>query len=315
MRRTGLATLGPALIALLALPAGAQVSEEALRSISTPDKVETSLGTLEFKDGAPSVATAEKVHDALHFTRALNAYNDSFRGASAYAIREGFHSIGAEDNNSVLIFSELMDANSLFLTGNADTIYYLATLDLTNGPMVIEQPSGGLGAFNDMWFSWVIDVGFPGPVRGLGGRYLIAGPGYDGPLPEGGYFVAHSRTHHVLYAVRAFIENGSDPKPAVEKVKANLKFYPYAPGSWGTPIAEALEGTLRLAAEPTIPELKFIEATGVSFNTIPPSDYGFFEMINANVQNKPPRATTSSSPASSPPSASCTASPSSRTSG
>jgi Protein of unknown function (DUF1254) len=90
----------------------------------------------------PSAETAQAVYDALDFTRALNVYNNSFRGASAYALRQGFHSVGAEDNNSVLIFSELMEASSLFLTGNADTIYYMATLDLTNGPMVIEQPTG-----------------------------------------------------------------------------------------------------------------------------------------------------------------------------
>jgi hypothetical protein len=39
-----------------------------------------------------------------------------------------------------------MDSNSLFLTANADTV------DLSDGPVVIEQPSGGLGAINDMWF-------------------------------------------------------------------------------------------------------------------------------------------------------------------
>jgi hypothetical protein len=276
-----------ALSLALAAASRADVSEATLRSLSAPDSVETRIGELEFMDGVPSAETAQAVSDALDFTRALNVYNNSFRGASAYAIREGFHSIGVEDNTSVVISSELMDASSLFLTGNADTIYYLATLDLTNGPMVIEQPSGGLGAVNDMWFQWVIDVGFPGPDRGLGGKYLIVGPGYDGPLPEGGYFVAHSKTSHVLYAVRAFIENGNDPKPAVENIKANLKFYPYVPGSWGTSIAEALEGTVRLAPEPEIPEMKFIEATGVSFNTIPPSDDRFFEMINANVQNEP----------------------------
>lgn len=70
-------------------------------------------------------------------------------------------------------------------------------------------------------------------------------------------------------------------------LKANLKFYRYAPGSWGSSIAEALEGQVMLAGEPTIPETKFIEATGVPFNTIPPSDFGFFEMINENVQNEP----------------------------
>ena len=146
----------------------------------TPDKVETSIGTLEYKDGAPTVATAEKVRDTLDFIRAVNVYNNSFRGASALAIRKGFQSIGAEDN-TVVIFSELMDANSLFLTANADTVYYLAVVDLSKGPMVIEQPPMGLGTINDMWFSWIIDIGRPGPDRGEGGKYLIVPPGYDGP--------------------------------------------------------------------------------------------------------------------------------------
>src|SRR5271154_2664774 len=93
----------------------------------TPDKVDTSIGTLEYKDGAPSAATAQKVYDNLLYVRGVDAFMNSFSGASAYAIREGFHSIGAEDN-SVVIFSELMDSNSLFLTANADTVYSLAIL-------------------------------------------------------------------------------------------------------------------------------------------------------------------------------------------
>jgi len=266
--------------------AAAGVSEETVKSLSAPDRVETRIGTLEFMDGVPSEETARTVYDTLAFTRALNVYNNSFRGASAYAIRKGFHSIGADDND-IIIFSELMDSESLFLTANADTVYYVGSIDLTNGPVVIEQPSNGLGTINDMWFSWVIDVGRPGPDRGLGGKYLIVGPDYDGPLPEGGYFVAHSRTSYVLYAMRAFIENGNDPEPAVQNIKENLKIYTYAPGSYGTSIAEALEGDVKLAGEPKIPEMKFIEGSHVAFNTIPPSDFGFFEMINENVQTEP----------------------------
>jgi len=266
--------------------ATAEVSEETIKSMSTPDRVETGIGTLEFRDGAPTAKTSETVYDTLAFTRALNVYNNSFRGASAYAIRKGFQSIGADDND-IIIFSELMDSESLFLTANADTIYYVGAIDLTNGPMVIEQPPNGLGTINDMWFSWVIDVGRPGPDRGLGGKYLIVGPGYDGPLPEGGFFVARSKTNYVLYAMRAFIENGNDPKPAVQNIKQNLRIYPYVSGTWGTSIAEALKGGVRLGAEPKIPEMKFIEGSHVSFNTIPPSDYRFFEMINENVQAEP----------------------------
>ena len=152
--------------------------------------------------------------------------------------------------------------------------------------MVIQQPPNAVGSINDMWFSWVIDIGFPGPDRGLGGKYLIVPPDYDGTLPEGGYFIAHSKTNHILYAARAYLVD-NDPQPAVENIKANLKIYPYVPGSYGTSIAAGAEGEVKLAAAPKLPETKFIEASGLSFNTIPPSDYGFFEMINENVQNEP----------------------------
>jgi hypothetical protein len=273
--------------AVLALPrlAAAQVSSETLKSISTPDKVETRIGPLDFTDGAPSVQTADKVHDTLDFTRALNVYNNSFRGASAYAIGKGFQSAGADDN-SVVIYSELMDAKSLFLTPNADTVYYMAVVNLTKGPMVVEQPPKGLGTINDMWFSWIIDIGFPGPDRGEGGKYLLLPPGYDGPLPEGGFFIARSSTNRVLYAARSFLVN-DDPKPIVEVIKSHLKIYPYTPGGVGTSIATALDGKIRLAKNPPVPETKFVEASGKAFNTIPPSDYGFFEMINENVQQEP----------------------------
>jgi hypothetical protein len=273
--------------AMLVLPrlVFAQTPTGVSPAIITPDRAETRLGPLEFKDGVPSKATAEKVYDALAFTAALNVFNNSFRGASAYAIRKGFHSIGAEDN-TVVIFSDLMDAKSLFLTANADTVYYLAAVDLTKGPMVIEQPPKGLGAINDMWFSWIVDIGFPGPDRGHGGKYLIVPPGYDGPLPENGFFVGKSRTMRVLYAARAFLTN-NDPKPTVDNIKKNLKIYPYTPGGFGTSIATALEGKVRLAADPPVPATKFVEASGKSFNTIPPNDYSFFDMINANVQAEP----------------------------
>jgi hypothetical protein len=275
------------LIAFCGLPglAAAEVSSETLKSISTPDKLETRLGTLDFKDGAPSAATVAKVYDSLDYVRGVDAFMNSFSGASAYAIREGFHSIGAQDN-TVVIFSELMDSNSLFLTANADTIYTVATLDLTKGPLVVEVPPMALGTIDDMWFGWIIDIGFPGPDRGEGGKYLFVPPGYDGPLPDSGFNVAWSRTTHILYAVRAFIDN-NDPKPAVAAIKKSLKIYPYTPGGLGTSIATALGGKVRLAGNPPVPPTKFVEASGKSFNTIPPNDFSYFEMVNELVQMEP----------------------------
>jgi hypothetical protein len=133
-----------------------------------------------------------------------------------------------------------MDAKSLFLTANADTVYYMGMLDLTKGPMVLEVPPKALGAIDDYWFRWVIDIGLPGPDRGEGGKYLILPPGYDGPLPSG-FNIARARTSLVIWFARSFLEN-NDPKPVAEAIRKFTKVYPYEAGGVGTPIAEFLSG-------------------------------------------------------------------------
>ena len=278
----------PVLLAVVLLTVGHMASAQDAGippAITTPDELKSPIGTLEFHDGVPTVETAQKTRDTLDLVRGVNAYNNSFRGASAFAMGKGFQSIGAEDNSFVL-FSKLLSSDALFLTGNTDTVYCLGIINLSQGPMVLEQPPQGLGTLNDMWFSWIIDIGRPGPDRGEGGKYLLVPPGYDGPLPEGGFYIAHSKTYRVLYASRAFLVD-NDPLPAAENIKKHLKLYPYAPGGVGTSIATALDGEVRLGKNASIPETKFVEGSGKSFNTIPPSDYGFFEMINENVQQEP----------------------------
>jgi len=64
------------------------VSVETLQSISTPDKVETSLGILEFDDGAPSKETAELLYDNLDLMHGVEAFINSFPGASLAAMRQ-----------------------------------------------------------------------------------------------------------------------------------------------------------------------------------------------------------------------------------
>jgi hypothetical protein len=260
-------------------------SAATLRSISAPDRLDTRVGTLESVDGVPSGETAERVYDHLDFVHGLNVYFDGFAGASTYALRKGFHEAGAEDN-TILIFSELMGSESVFLTANADTVYYVGVVDLTSGPMVVETPPQALGVFDDMWWGWIIDFGLPGPDRGEGGRFLLVPPGYDGPLPDSGFHVAHSRTSRALLLGRSFLTN-DDPAPTVETIKSTLKLYPYAPGNAGTSIGTLLEGHVRPAPPAQVPETVFVEGSGKAFNTVPPSDFGFFELMNEAVQDVP----------------------------
>jgi hypothetical protein len=151
-------------------------------SIATPDKVESSIGTLEYKDGAPSKETVSKAYDYLDLMHGVEAFVNAYQGASVASIFKGAEEAGVP-NNTALIFSELMDAKSLFLTANADTIYFFVNLDATKGPIVVETPPLSLGVVDDMWFNWITDFGLPGPDRGEGGKYLFVPPDYKGELP------------------------------------------------------------------------------------------------------------------------------------
>jgi hypothetical protein len=244
------------------------------------------MGTLDFKDGAPSKATLEKVYDHIDFTNAERAFADTFQGVSIRAFHKGLLDFGVK-NNEALIFSELMDAKSLWLTTNADTIYAVGALDLTKGPVVLEVPAGVLGAINDYWFRWVIDLGRPGPDRGLGGKYLIVPPGYEGPVPEDGFFVARARTRFVIWFARAFLENKSDPKPGAESIKKLIRIYPYEIGGFGTPLAEFLTGNARLGKVSPPPPVVVHEGSGKVMNTVPPNDWTYYEMLNEIVQQEP----------------------------
>src|SRR5208337_3957071 len=151
MRKGQAVLLSLALFALVALPAMAQVSKETLQSIFTPDRIETRLGPLEFKDGAPSKATVEKVYDNLDLMHGVEAFVNAYQGASVASLLKGFNAAGVP-NNTAIIWSELMDSKSLFLTANADTVYFWVNLDLSQGPIVVETPPLALGVIDDAWF-------------------------------------------------------------------------------------------------------------------------------------------------------------------
>lgn len=254
-------------------------------SLVTPNKVETRAGKLEFKDGMPNQATIDKVYDNLDYTHAYNAIMNTYQGVNSMALQKGFLEAGVK-NNQILIFSQLMDAKSLFLTANADTVYFVGFLDLSNGPMVLETPPGALGTLDDFWWRWITDFGAPGRDRGEGGKYLVLPPDYKGPLPEGGFYVCQANTTKVLILGRSFMKD-SDPKPTVDIIKKLTKIYPYEVGGVGTSIAEFLKGDTKLAKINSKPETVFVEGTGKTMNTIPPSDFSAYEMLNDVVQEQP----------------------------
>ncbi len=246
-------------------PVGAQVSKEVLDSISTPNQVKTSIGTLEFLDGAPYPETAERVYDYLDTMRGVDAFLKGMPGASLQALIHGNHDVGAVECHQVMITDKLMDSASLFLTANTSTMYVIPTLNLKrDGATVVEAPMGMLGAFNDAWFRYMQDIGPAGPDKGKGGKYLVLPPDYEGDIPKG-YFVVKSKTYNVWVFMRASIAKGLDA--AAKNVKENLRIYP-------------------LSKKDNPPEMEFISGSGVAFNTIHPNNYLFYEHLNEWIQQE-----------------------------
>lgn len=238
------------------------------RSIMTPDSVETRLGTLEFVDGVPTDATADKVYDNLVFMRGVETFLNGIPAASIEAMRIGNVEMGVTAANKVLLMDDLMDSNSLFLTGNTDTVYASGILDLErDGATVVEiPPNCGPGTVNDAWFRFVIDMGAPGPDRGTGGKYLILPPDFEGDVPDG-YFVAKSPSYVNWLILRGFLVDGK-PDASASMFRQGLKIYP-----------------LSQAGNP--PEMEFISGSGKAFNTIHSNDVTFYTELNDVIQKEP----------------------------
>jgi hypothetical protein len=238
------------------------------KSIMTPDKVETRLGTLEFYDGMPTDETAQKVFDNLDFLRGVEVFLNFIPATSIEGLRTGMIETGVKNSNQVLIMDKLMDSNPLFLTGNTGTVYASVFFDLEkDGPTVVEVPPGcGPGTVNDAFFRFVVDMGMPGPDRGQGGKYLILPPEYEGDVPDG-YHVAKSTSYVNWLILRGFIEDGKPDAPTA-MFKNGLKIYP-----------------LKDAQNP--PKMEFISGSGKVFNTIHANTFPFYEELNHVIQKEP----------------------------
>ena len=240
-------------------PAG--TLEAALAGVSVPDAIETPLGTFEMVDGVPTADSVDRLYDSLDFVRGVDVFLNTVPGASLVAMRNGFHSVGLTASNQIGITDPRANSGSLFLTPNTETTYGSMFFDLREtGPFVIEPPKQSLCVVDDFWFRYVADMGIAGPDRGEGGRYLFLPPGYDGPVPEEGYFVYRPPTFTNWVVLRAL-----GGVPAMEETRV----YPLAQ-----------------ADDP--PPTEFHNMAELHFNTVHANDLTFFEEVDVIVQEEPP---------------------------
>ena len=230
------------------------------------ETVKTRFGDFEFKNGYPTVASADALLDQLKFNRAIEVYLMQIPTIGVAAQHRGLVDFGAKGTNQVVIWESLMDAKTVLLTANTETVYALGHLDLkTDGPTVIEAPPKMLGFAMDALQRYLIDIGLTGPDKGQGGKYLFLPPGYAGGVPDG-YFVVKSPTYAIDFGVRGFKVDGKTDQ-AVALMK-QIKVYPLAQ-----------------AANP--PKMDYLNGSNQAINTVAPDSIAFFEML-AQVVNEEP---------------------------
>lgn len=236
--------------------------------ITTPDRVDTPIGELQFTDGVPTHETARTLFDHLDFLRGVEVFLGCIPAASLEAIRRGMVELGRDACHKGAITDLLLDSNPLLLTGNTDTVYAIVLLDIErDGPTVIEVPPGsGPGTVDDAWFRFVVDLGAPGPDRGAGGTYLIVPPGYDGERPDG-WFVAETPSAVNLVILRGFLVDGK-PDAAVQLFESGARVYPFS-------------------TRENPPAMEWASASGVEVNTVHANDVSFYDEVAAVIAKEP----------------------------
>jgi len=181
-----------------------------------------------FERGYPAAGTAERAYNASDLRRAIEAYKFFYPTIATEALMQQVQQAQPAGTKPNQLSVKMATApRHQVPTGNSDTPYAFGPLDLmADGAMVVELPPGlFIGFVNDHNCRNVMDMGTIGPDKGKGGKHLILPPDYKSAVPEG-YYVGHSQTRTVFFAVRSLSAEG-DAAKALQAIDG-IKIYPLA---------------------------------------------------------------------------------------
>jgi hypothetical protein len=224
------------------------------------------VGKIKIERGYPSQATIKALYDEMDYQRAVQAYLWAMPAVAQNELRLGLERDLGVGSKDVVIFDNFVDPKGIFLTANNTTIYIGAYLNMErDGSMVLDMPPGLLGMFDDLWQVPISDVGFVGPDRGAGGRFLVLPPGYKGEIP-GGYFIVRSSTNLVSLMARGLVKDG-DVQGAADNLR-KARIYPYT-------------------QQHNPPQTRFVSGSGKVVNTIAPAGFEYWERLSAIINSEP----------------------------
>ena len=106
----------------------------------------------------PWICQPFEIYDNLDRSRALQAYLMAIPIVNQAGMRDSIRQFGP-DNQTDVIWEDLVDARTVELTANDNTIYNFIWLDTKKGPVVVEVPPGVLGGTETRRFStWAMSA-------------------------------------------------------------------------------------------------------------------------------------------------------------
>ena len=236
------------------------------------------LGNLPFASDYPTEETAQRLMDELVFERGVQSYLWALPAINMWGMKQGSEARFGAGYNVLPVWKQRLNAKTLVTTPNSDVIYAMGYVDLgQDAPLVIEVPPKLQGILDDFWQRPVVgptigghtfagDVGFAGPDKGEGGKYLLLPPGYQGTVPAAGDFVYRPLTNNVFVFWRAFFTDPTQLAEPVELIE-RTRIYP-------------------LGKEGSAKPMQFPDASNVPVNMLFPSDGSYFQMLSRFIDSE-----------------------------
>jgi len=220
----------------------------------------------------PVVAEMSDIARDTVVRRSCEAAIWAMPAVGVYDIELAIQRDAGADKGVIAYMSEPMDSRHGFLTANDVTPYVFGGGYAGDEPVVIDVPPAGekaafFGTITNAWQVPLADVGTSGDDAGAGGKYLIVPPGYDGDLPQDGYYVYQSNTYGVHFAFRPVAKDGGASEDQAAYAQT-LQVYPFSEADNPSPT-------------------EFVDVKENPINTLPVYDMTFFEDMNTVIQREP----------------------------
>ena len=229
-------------------------------------------------ENRPTPDAAAALTDELLFQRASQTYLWALPLINTLGMKVGSEEKFGAGYHVLPVWKKRLSAKTLVTTPNSDVIYAMSYVDLgKDGPLVMDAPPGLQGILLDFWQrpipgptlrgqSYLGDVGFAGPDKGKGGKFLLLPPDYNGAIPDG-YYVFRSQTNNVFIFLRGFYQDPADLSPGVKTLEG-VRVYP-------------------LGREKEATAMTYPDASGVPANLLPRKDASAFEQLKQLVDTEP----------------------------